>query len=187
MIYLLNGVRIHPEMGFRAGDIQYPAGWLSRATTDELSAIGVQTRNDEPMPDQTWYISAQNPDGTWNSTSRDLTQMRDGLKQQIKNQARNRILQVCPEWKQTNIVARGVEVILGLISSGNTFDSLSAEIKQEIVDGLAMWTSIKNIRAKSAALEAEIDSTIDDAILSFEAKIALLSTALSNSDAIWID
>lgn len=187
MIYLLNGVRIHPEMGFRAGDIQYPAGWLSKATVDELSTIGIQTRNDEPMPDQSWYISAQNTDGTWNSTPRDLTLMRDTLKQRIKDQARTRILQICPEWRQTNIVARGVEVILGLISSGNPFDSLSTEIKQEIVDGLAMWVSIKNIRAKSTALEAEIDATIDNAGISFETKTALLLTALSNSDAVWID
>ena len=185
MIWLLNGVRIHPDMGFTHEGTQYPPGWLHAASPEELAAAGVEQRNDDPIPDQTWYVSAQRDDGTWNSTPRDLNAMVPGLKQKIKDQARNRILAICPEWKQTNIVARGVEVILTLMSTNAPFSSLSSGIIQEVTDGLTMWTAIKAIRTKSTELEAEIDDIVNDAVLAFDTKTAMLVTITSNEDAVW--
>lgn len=185
MIWLLNGVRIHPNMGFTHNGTQYPPGWLARAQPEDLATVGIETRDDNPIPDQTWYTSSQRDDGTWNSTPRDLEAMAPGLKQKIKDQARNRILAICPEWKQTNIVARGVEVLLTLMSTNSGFNTLPPETIQEVTNGLSMWTTIKNIRAKSAELEAQIDAVISDAVLAFDTKTAMLVTITSNEDVVW--
>lgn len=181
MIYLLNGSRIHPDLPFRVGDTQYPGNWLRSATPEELAAVGITTRNDSAPPNSRWYAAAQRDDGTWNATPRDLTTMRDAMKNTVKAIARDRILQICPEWRQTNIVARGVEVLLGVVQGATLTNAEQVEIQE----GLAMWTQIKAIRARSATIEAEIDEIIDSVVLSYEEKIAGLELRTSRDYVGW--
>lgn len=69
----------------------------------------------------------------------------------IKDEAAKRILAIAPEWKQRNLIARSVEITRAKIDGTAT--------AEEIKEGnaiQAIWDSVKAIRDKSDALEAEI-------------------------------
>lgn len=185
MIYLRNGVRINPDAGFQVDGVQYPPGWLRKVSGEQLAALGITTRNDMPMPEPRWYESSQNSDGSWNVRQRDLTAMADALKVQIKATARGRILDICPEWRQTNLVARGVEVLLTMAATDLPFSGLPAETKAEITAGLSMWQQIKQIRDRSGAIEAKIDQTIARNDISYSDKVAILQSILEPDSAEW--
>lgn len=70
---------------------------------------------------------------------------------QIKAEARRRILAVFPDWKQTNMVARGVELVRikaegGAWSTGEAVEAAALD---------AAWAWIKSVRAASDALELD--------------------------------
>lgn len=74
---------------------------------------------------------------------------------EIKDAARERILAICPEWKQTNLLARGTELLLRVQLGG----APPTEAEQaEIVAGQAIWTEIKAIRTASDVAEAAVNA-----------------------------
>lgn len=103
------------------------------------------------------------------------------MKATVKGIARNKILSICPEWRQTNIVARGVEVLLKVVQGG----ALTNAEQAEIADGLVMWEQIKALRAKSNEIETEIDGIIDDEVKPYEEKIADLESRTSPEYVGW--
>lgn len=76
----------------------------------------------------------------------------------VKDEARRRILAICPEWKQTNLVARGTELLMAARSR-----SLTAPENAEIAAGQAVWDAIKAIRAASDTAEAAINAATTNA------------------------
>jgi hypothetical protein len=185
MIFILDGKRVNPNQGFIKDGVQYPPGWLEKASQSELTALGFTTRVDAPPPSSEWYISSQKADGTWDAFERDLTVAASNYKQKIKNQARDRILSICPEWKQSNIIARGVEVLLDALKNEKRFPDIPVDVRKEIADGLTLWTQIKAIRSKSDNLESQIDATVNDKQMSYSAKVAQLELLMSSSDLLW--
>lgn len=185
MIYLLNGVRVHPEMGFVVGGVQYPPGWMLSASPTDLASVGVTTRNDTAMPNPRWYDSSQLSDGSWNAQPRDLALMANSLKAQIKQTARNKILEICPEWRQTNLVARGVEVLIDMLSTGLSPAQLSAPVQAEIASGLGVWEAIRGIRTRSGIIEALIDETIAREDINYADKVAILEGFLEPDSPEW--
>lgn len=75
----------------------------------------------------------------------------------VKQEARNRILAVYPDWKQANMTARGVELVRTLIVNGQWTAAEATEAAA--LD--AAWARVKTIRAQSDALEAEIAAMND--------------------------
>lgn len=70
--------------------------------------------------------------------------------QDVKDEARRRILAVYPDWKQANMTARGVELIQKLAQGG-------AWTQDEEAEAAALedaWSWIKSVRAASDAIEA---------------------------------
>lgn len=71
---------------------------------------------------------------------------------QIKNEARRRISEKFPEWKQTNMVARGVE----LQDIWRLNGVWTAQEQAEATALKSVWTWIKSVRTASDTLEAMI-------------------------------
>ena len=72
----------------------------------------------------------------------------------IKKEALKRIENICPEWKQRNLLAQAN--ILNKKGEANW----TAQEAQEWADGEALWDSIMAIRTKSNQLEALSDSEL---------------------------
>lgn len=89
----------------------------------------------------------------WNAATRQLEdlspdEVKANLRPAIKAEARSRILARFPEWKQTNMTARGVELMSVRLARAWTVE------EQTEADALqAAWSWIKSIRAASDALE----------------------------------
>ena len=71
----------------------------------------------------------------------------------IKNKAGADIIDIMPEYKQRNTIARGVEVLLKVVLEAHK--PTAAEIA-EITAGTDIWSQIKAIREKSDADESAI-------------------------------
>ena len=70
----------------------------------------------------------------------------------IKAEAERRILALLPEWKQRNLTARGVELVLTLVKNkGWTADEAAEAAAIE-----AQWNKVKAVRARSDELEATL-------------------------------
>jgi hypothetical protein len=68
----------------------------------------------------------------------------------VKAEARRRITQRFPDWKQANMTARGVELTFKLAQG----QSLDAQEAAEVAALQAAWSWIKAVRAASDAIEA---------------------------------
>jgi hypothetical protein len=68
----------------------------------------------------------------------------------VKAEARRRITQRFPDWKQANMTARGVELTFKLAQG----QSLDAPEAAEVAALQAAWAWIKNVRSASDAIEA---------------------------------
>lgn len=83
----------------------------------------------------------------------------------IKAEAARRIELLAPEWRQRNMTARGLELLM--LSMQRT---LTADEAAEIVAIEAVWMMIKAVRAASNGVEAEVMVMSDIAALeSFDA------------------
>ena len=72
---------------------------------------------------------------------------------QIKNEAQRRILEIAPAWKQSNMIARVLEIVRDHGSSVGTWPE---ELQVENATYQAIWERIKAIRAFSDQLEADL-------------------------------
>ncbi len=70
----------------------------------------------------------------------------------IKAEAERRILAVLPEWKQRNLTARGIELLLALVKNRGWTAAETAEATAIQAD----WDKVKAIRARSDDLEQEL-------------------------------
>lgn len=69
----------------------------------------------------------------------------------VKNEARRRILEIVPEWKQANLTARASE-----LSKIRAERAWTAEEQAEWDAGQALWDQVKAIRVASNLVEADI-------------------------------
>ncbi len=76
----------------------------------------------------------------------------------IKAEAERRILAVLPEWKQRNLTARGVELVLALIK--NKGWTAAEAIEAAAIQG--QWDKVKAIRARSDELEQTLPTDFAD-------------------------
>lgn len=83
---------------------------------------------------------------------------RSALKQKIKDKARERILAILPEWKQTNLVARGVQFNRQALTPGSP--ALTAQELAEIAYMEGEWAKVIAIRQHSDSLEVDVDNGV---------------------------
>lgn len=63
-MYVMNGKKIQ-DIGFSAGDVNYPPGWMARATPAELEALGIAVVADPVRPDARLGEVNENLDGSF--------------------------------------------------------------------------------------------------------------------------
>lgn len=74
-MFLLNGKKIC-DVGFSEGEYQYPPGWIALATPAEREAVGITEVPDPVRPDDSFYLVAENEDGSYTATPRPLADAR---------------------------------------------------------------------------------------------------------------
>ena len=108
-----------------------------------------------PKPREGWTIRevVTIPPGPGDLRWQDEKLVRASDETQIKTEASKRILALCPDWKQRNIIARMVELLPARLAG-----TLTAEQSEEVAAAEALWAKIKAIRAHSDALESSPDA-----------------------------
>lgn len=125
------GKRYYAGRAFSYGDVNYGR---QGATADTFASLGFQEVVIQQRPDDKYYIvSSVADDGSYNSTPRDLDQLKTSFKKEQKNTAR--VLLSDTDW----LIIRGVE---------DPGKPATVELKAERAE-------IRNI---SSAREAEIDA-----------------------------
>lgn len=94
--------------------------------------------------------SSQSLDGNQLTISRSFTAARTPSLEEVKEEARRRILDLVPEWKQVNLTARAVE----LQDIYRVNGAWTTEEQAEHDALVAAWAEIKAIRTKSDEIEA---------------------------------
>lgn len=86
--------------------------------------------------------------------AQDARDKADGLEQRskgVKAEAERRILKILPEYKQRNVIAKGLEMVL---ANGLDLSKWPEAEQRRATTALAQWSEIEKIRAKSDELEA---------------------------------
>ena len=83
----------------------------------------------------------------------EATVPKENKKIEVKTEARRRILEIVPDWKQSNLNARMNELNKKVSIDGGT---LTADELAEVAAMHALWDQAKSIRNKSDALESVI-------------------------------
>lgn len=78
---LLNGIKFNPNTPFEVDGVQYPSNWFATASVEEKTALGITEVPDAVRPDDRFFYVEENADGTFTSTPKDLTP----IKEQFKN------------------------------------------------------------------------------------------------------
>lgn len=145
--FMIDDKFISPDAAFVHNGVQYPAGWLRMATPYEKASLGIIEVPDPPQVDQRFFFQSGDSD----PVPRSLEQITPSLIAQIKAQASSLILQAYPQWKQSNMTARSVELLQKIVQS-----SLSPEEQSEVAVLKQAWGWIKSVREHSNVLEQEV-------------------------------
>ena len=80
-MFLLNNIKVHPDIQRTIGDVQYPAGWFSHDAAARAK-VGMIEVPDPVRPDDNLFTSVENPDGSWTATPRTADDLAARLAQQ---------------------------------------------------------------------------------------------------------
>lgn len=101
-----------------------------------------------------WVDAGNTADPEFSAAEVEATRVAD-----IKAAAGNKIVELMPEWKQRNNLARMVEVL----STAVDLTALPAEVQTEVTAALAEWADIQTVRTTSDT--AETDGTAPSDII----------------------
>ena len=161
MVFKLpNGKVVTPGRPFEHDGWQYPADWIARASPAQKGALGLLEQPDPRPADSRFYFVSADGD----PVPRPLDQIRAGLVADIKAKAHSLIAQVAPEWKQLNLLTRGIEMSFKL--HGKT--PLDQNETKETTDAQVVWDKIKAVRQHSDALEAEVYAATFEMLLTWQ-------------------
>lgn len=76
-MFLLDNKPLQVGVPFTHNEFKYPANWLQLASLEEKEAIGITEVADEPMIDDRFYWSANNPKDLDQLKSQWITQIKD--------------------------------------------------------------------------------------------------------------
>lgn len=139
-----------------------PTTSFPQIITDKILAdFGVYPYELDSIPDydaRIGYITPGkfiNKNGNWvqswdviKYTQDELDGRKASLIAEIKVEARRRILEIVPEWKQSNLTARAAELAIKGI------ENWTEEEHNEYTRGQEIWNQVKRIRIASDAIEA---------------------------------
>jgi hypothetical protein len=131
----------------------------SDSTLLDIGVVRVQ-EDDKPTVAQRTQVAELNPKptlvgGVWSQqwivsdkSVEEVTAFDDRAVKSIKREANRRIITIAPEWKQSNMLARG----LNLLRKGEA--NLTTAEALEVSGMDSVWTEIQRIRSVSDTLEA---------------------------------
>lgn len=127
---LANGQLLGEFQAFTYNEIQYPANWIALSTQEQRQALGIQYIEEQPRPDDRFYIVTDNGDGTYSTTAKELndgdeyvdlrgvTRRVQGLKslwsEAIKRQT-NQMLSTT-DWMVIRKAERNVDIPVGVVT-----------------------------------------------------------------------
>jgi hypothetical protein len=83
-MFILDGKTLIAGVPFEHNGVEYPANWLQLSTPEEKSAIGITEVTDQVRPDDQYYWVTENPDGSYSTTDKDLTQLKATAVKQVQ-------------------------------------------------------------------------------------------------------
>jgi hypothetical protein len=72
-MFILDNLKVNPDIQRVIGDVQYPAGWFSSA--EARVKVGMIEVADPVRPDDNLFTSVENPDGSYTATARTATDL----------------------------------------------------------------------------------------------------------------
>lgn len=84
MFKLPDGRNVQPGNAFEYNGNLYPSNWIQHATTDERAAIGLVEIIEQPRPDDRFYFVNEDGNGGWQSTPKDVAQIKKMLIAAVK-------------------------------------------------------------------------------------------------------
>ena len=148
-----NGKVINLDQSQVIGGIQYLPSTL-RFDESLRTLLGITEHPDIVKPNSEYYFINEKEDGTFTAVPKDINQIKDNLKQQIKKTAEGKILSILPEWKQRNCMARMLELQNKKLEK----EVLTTAEENEYNSLKNVWNIVKVIRKASDANESIIDS-----------------------------
>ncbi|MBI1201506.1 MAG: hypothetical protein GC182_03240 [Rhodopseudomonas sp.] len=121
-----------------------------RLSAEKRAELCITVAAEPEAIDGRFYVQV----GEAEPTQRPLADIRAMLIGEIKATAGAIILAAFPEWKQSNLTARGVELTMK-VARGETLTSAE---QAEATALQAVWDWIKSVRDHSAALETEVSN-----------------------------
>ena len=163
-----------------AKGVNYPSNWIVNATPAEREDLGFVPiiygdRGDEKFytiveGEMLWDTNSKvvriNYSVTEKSAPAELAVISDREIETVKAEAYRRIVAISPEYKQRNLLARGLELALKMIAGG----TLTAGEQAEITAGRQIWARIKAIREHSDMIEVEIAAKNFDDLKKYKAE-----------------
>lgn len=105
-MFLLDNKPLQVGVPFTHNEFKYPANWLQLASLEEKEAIGIIEVADEPMVDDRFYWSANNP--------KDLDQLKSQWIAQIKDTT-NKLL-AATDWMVIRKVERNIDIPANIVA-----------------------------------------------------------------------
>lgn len=83
-MWKLDGRIIPQHAAFWHEGVAYPANWITTATSEARTALGLVWVEPQPRPDDRFYFVQDNGDGTFTATPRDIEQVKATMILQAK-------------------------------------------------------------------------------------------------------
>ena len=161
-----SGKHLSENQAFSLGGVDYPPGWLSRASESDKASIGLSEVPDprSSFKDSKFYINSITAEGESVSIPRDLDSIRAELISHAKTNANS--LLSGSDWQEIAKFARGREIPedwaayrAAVISECERYESevLAADFNS-IQGVLQSWPLNPDEEARRLAMEAEIEN-----------------------------
>lgn len=83
-MFMLDNKPLPIDTAFEHNDVLYPANWLRLASAEEKAELGITEVADQVRPDDRFYWVADNGDGTFTATPKELASVKAMLASQLK-------------------------------------------------------------------------------------------------------
>jgi hypothetical protein len=144
-MFLHNGQRLNLDQPFTIGDTNYPPSWLRESTPEMRAELGIVEITWGPRPDDRFYWVQENMDGTYTTTPKDLTQLKETFTAQVDQTAYTMLFPT--DW----MIVRKIEANVAVPETTTTFRAAVRAAALANRTAIANATTVENLAAVVAA------------------------------------